>query len=484
MKNNLNNKSFKPMRTIAFVLSSIIFFLIGSHSTASCFKEKEETGYLKLLQDEPLSQDYEVFVNGKPTVVYIARVQDVPWEPSKTKLDFGGNYSFTSFDIIGAAEVRIVSKNKSLAKTIIRPDNARVKKVSLKENEITFSIDKPIHLSIEPDGKKGPLLLFANAKENFVPDKNDPNVIWFGPGIHKPDSMLVRVRDNQTLYLEEGAIVKAGVIVQGNNAKILGRGIIDGNEFVWGKGAKNLILVRGNNVTVKDVILRGGATWSMPLRNCSKIEIENIKILGGRAQNDDGINPCNATDVHINNCFIRTDDDCIALKGMQNPPFTKNVENIVVENSILWCDRARIFLLGHESRAEYMRNLTFRNIDILHFSMTAFLLEPGEEMKLQDAVFENFRINGEPKSRELLRLKPTINQYMRNKVPGHISNITFKNIKLTGAENGYKMQLSGADEKHDVKGIKFQNVTINGQKIKEGSSYLEKGDFVSGVEFK
>jgi hypothetical protein len=478
-------KKFKfTGRTRTFFLIYFLFITVWSQTTASCVKDTDWPDYLGLLQDEPLSQDYEVFVNGKPLVVYVARVQDAPWEPSKTKLDFGGNYSFTSFDITGPVEVIIRSKNRLLSKTIFRPDNSRVRRIALSENEITFSIDKPIHLSIEPDGKRGPLLLFANAKETFVPDKNDPNVIWFGPGIHKPDSMLVRVRENQTLYLAEGAIVKCGVIVQGNNAKILGRGIIDGNDFVWGKGARNLILVRGNNVVVKDVILRGAATWSMPLRNCSNIEIENIKILGGRAQNDDGINPCNATDVHINHCFIRTDDDCIALKGMQTAPFTKNVENIVVENSILWCDRARIFLLGHESRAEFMRNLRFRNIDILHFKMTAFLLEPGEEMKLQDVLFEDFRIHGETDSRELIRLKPTVNQYMRNKVPGYLSNITFKNIRGEGAENTYKIQMMGADEQHAVKDILLENVSVNGTKIKAGSPYLQIEDFVIGLQFK
>jgi hypothetical protein len=38
-----------------------------------------------------------------------------------------------------------------------------------------------------------------------------------------------------------------------------------------------------------------------------------------------------------------------------------------------------LFLLGHESRAPFMRKVTFRNLDILHFSMTSFLLEPGED---------------------------------------------------------------------------------------------------------
>ena len=93
------------------------------------------------------------------------------------------------------------------------------------------------------------------------------------------------------------------------------------------------------------------------------------------------------------------------------------MERIVVENSILWCDRARIFLLGHESRAEHMRKVTLRNLDIIHFTMTAFLLEPGEDMRLEDVTVRDVRIDGEGQG-SLIRLRPVVNQYMRKKVPG------------------------------------------------------------------
>lgn len=428
-------------------------------------------GSVAYAQEEPLSQDYEVWINGAKANVYIARVQDIPWEKTKTKLDFGGNYSFMSFDINKPVEIRIKSLKKSLANTILRPDGAKVKHLVKNEKEILFQIDKPVKLIFEPDGKNSPLLIFADPVIDYTYSKADSNVIYFGPGIHKPDSALVRLKDNQTLYLASGAIVKAGVIVSGNNVNICGRGIIDGNEFVWGKGARNMVLIKGNNVTVRDVIIRGGATWTMPIRNCNHVTIENVKILGGRAQNDDGINPCNAQDVRINNCFIRTDDDCLALKGTTSDNLS--VERITVENTILWGDRARIFLLGHESRATYMRDIVFRNIDIVHFSMTAFLLEPGEEMKLQNVLFENFRINGEGQ-KELIRLKPTINQYMKLKAPGHISDVTFRNINVTGKVPGeYSIQIAGYDDKHIVSGITMSGISISGEKVKSGSKYLQ-----------
>lgn len=437
--------------------------------------------------EETFSQDYEVWINGIRAIVYIARVQDPPWD--KTQLDHGGTYSFTSFDISKPVEIKIHSKivgngyRKNFNNIVIRPDNIKLSNYVNRNNEISFTIDKPLKLIIEPDGKNGPLLIFANPVNDYVPDKSSKSVIYFGPGIHKPDSALIRVRDNQTLYLDEGAIVKAGVIVSGNNTTICGRGILCGNEFIWGEGARNMLLITGNNVIVKDIIIRGAATWTIPLRNCHNITIDNIKILGGRAQNDDGINPVNAQDVLIKNCFLRTDDDCIAMKGMQSPPDSKSVERITVENTILWCDKAKTILLGHESRAEYMRDIKFKNIDIVHMGHHSFVLEPGEEMKLENVIFENIRINGNGQ-KDLISIRPVINQYMRTKVPGHISNITFKNITVTGIAGNYEILLAGADEKHITSGVTLANVSILGKKLTKGSNYLKIDNWVSEFNLK
>jgi len=104
-------------------------------------------------------------------------------------------------------------------------------------------------------------------------------------------------------------------------------------------------------------------------------------------------------------------------------------------------------------------------------------------MKLQNVQFENFRINGEGQ-KELIRLRPTINQYMRTKVPGYINNITFKKITVTGKEGPYKIQLMGADEKHNVTGVTLSDVSILGNKIKTGSQYLQIENWVNDLTFR
>jgi hypothetical protein len=130
-----------------------------------------------------------------------------------------------------------------------------------------------------------------------------------------------------------------------------------------------------------------------------------------------------------------------------------------------------------------MRNITLRNLDIVHYSMTPFLFEPGEEMRLQEVSIENIRIHGEGQD-SLARLKPVVNQYMRAKVPGYVSDIHFRNVVLTGDPGPYRIQISGADAQHDVRNVSFENVTIAGAKLADGSQRLEVGPHVSGLHIR
>jgi hypothetical protein len=428
---------------------------------------------------EALSEDYEVHAAGQPVDTYTARVLDPPF--AGKQWDHGGPYSFANFDMSGPVVVRIVSK-RSLRNVVIQPRSSGIQPTLEDDHTLTLTLDRPRKLSIEPDGKKGPLLLFANSLEANPPKPGDEGVIYFGPGVHKPEKIVLG--SNQTLYLAGGSVAKAEVLAQGDHIQIRGRGILDGSDWEWRRGpVGNLIAIRNSSdVEVSGITLRGSAHWTIVPRNSQRVTIRNVKLCNSRVQNDDGINPCNSQDVLITDCFIRSDDDCVALKGLDFSAPNSNVERITVENSILWCDRARIFLLGHESRAAFMRDVTLRNLDIIHFSMTAFLLEPGEDMRLEDVTAENIRIHGEGQ-REFIRLRPVVNQYMRKKVPGFIRGVRFRNVTLEGKPGEYLVQIQGADAEHDVRDVTFENVSIAGSKLTEGSKEACIGEHTQDVRF-
>ena len=426
-----------------------------------------------------LSSDYQVQAGGQKVDVYGARVLDPPF--AGKEYDYGGAYSFASFDMSGPVVVRITSE-RSLRNTVIRPQSDAVRLTVEDDHTLSLALARPCKISVEPDGRKGPLLLFANPLEMNPPRNGDPNVVYFGPGVHKPEK--ISLGTGQTLYLAGGAVVKAEVYVQGENIRICGRGILDGSDWEWRKGPiGNLIAIRDSrNVEVTGVTLRGSSHWTIVPAHSRNVTIRNVKLCNSRVQNDDGINPCNSQDVLITDCFIRSDDDCVALKGLDFSGSNSNVERITVENCTLWCDRARIFLLGHESRAAYMRRVTLRNLDIIHFTMTPFLFEPGEDMRLEDIRVEDVRLHGEGQ-REFIRLRPVVNQYMRNKVPGFIRNVRFKNVTIDGKPGEYLVQIQGADAEHDVRDVTFEDVSIRGSMLTKESAHVQIREHASDIRF-
>jgi len=93
------------------------------------------------------------------------------------------------------------------------------------------------------------------------------------------------------------------------------------------------------------------------------------------------------------------------------------------------------------------------------------------------------RLNGEGQG-ELIRLKPVVNQYMRNQVPGYIRNVAFRNLTVSGKPGPYRIQLSGADQKHDVQGVSFRKLQILGSNLGKTSERLEVGEHVRDLQFK
>ena len=75
------------------------------------------------------------------------------------------------------------------------------------------------------------LHLFANAVEKSRPDPNDPDVIYFGPGVHQPKDTpgdAYNIPSGKTVYIAGGAVVRAKLVCDNvNNVKIIGRGILD-----------------------------------------------------------------------------------------------------------------------------------------------------------------------------------------------------------------------------------------------------------------
>lgn len=435
--------------------------------------------------DEVYADDYRVEVNGRPLDVYRAETQY-----------FDKKYFFASFDFSGEVTVRVTS-TQSLERVAILPERSGVRPKLERPNALTFTSRQPFRVAIERDGRNSPLLLFGNPLEPDQPRPVDTNVVYFGPGVHKP--VKVRLTDNQTLYVAGGAVVKGCVEARGTNITVRGRGILDGNDYPHLKGPAGFMLNLASckNLVVRDVIVRGAWTWAVVPVGCDGVLIDNVKICGSRVLNDDGIDVVNSSHVTIRNCFIRTQDDCIAIKGLDGRG-RKACEKMLIESCEFWTDVANIFRVGYECEAEEMRGLVSRDIDVLHTSIhyrapkefwcnTVFFLQPSGDMPMRDMRFEDIRIHADEYQTVLILAKPMVCGAGGKKYTsaGRLSDCVFKNIEVTGndARFGGEVCVVGADEQRTVENLTFENVRRFGKPVSESAPAVTVGAHTRNIRF-
>ena len=187
----------------------LVAIFLGSVFVESGYGQNQVTTY-PAPHGEQTSIDYSVQINGRPADVCVAQIDD---RYKAAPYDFGDTYSFIQFDFSGSAEIRIHAPDRSLSKVIVRPQSKGIKPKVVDDNTIVLTLNEPCKLSVEPDGRKRPLLVFANALEQDAPQEDDAKVLYFGPGIHRPESGVVVVKSHQTVYLAGGAILEGTIRV-------------------------------------------------------------------------------------------------------------------------------------------------------------------------------------------------------------------------------------------------------------------------------
>ena len=147
-------------------------------------------------------------MNGVEAKVLITRTADPPFEI----YNFGGIYSFLSIDADEPVTLKITEKrgSRSLEHLTIRPASLNLSPRVTGDHTFEVTVDHPCFFSIEPNGRERPLLVFVNPLEKDIPEKDDPDVIWFGPGIHRPEGGKITLTDNQTFISRRGRSFKRG----------------------------------------------------------------------------------------------------------------------------------------------------------------------------------------------------------------------------------------------------------------------------------
>ncbi len=431
---------------------------------------------------EELSTDYSVKVEGQDTPVYLAKVASADpqarWsamDDKKNSADFFGRTSFAYFDLEGTTRIQITCPHIVRSAKVL-PSSYGIKP-SIHGKVISIQLDQPRHLTVEINGTwANALHLFGNPLETDAPSPDDPNVIYYGPGIHEVGSLTVP--SGKIVYVAGGAVVR-GVItpdetfrisrysglknyeptftLQGERIVFRGRGIVDGSHCTT--HAKNMLLVRGQDIQIEGVILRDSSTWTIPIRRSDRVTVKNVKLLGYRA-NSDGIDICNSRDVTVDGCFIRTLDDLIVVKSDKDQGV---VRKVVAKNCVLWNEVAHALSIGAELR-ENVDDVLFTNCDVIHDLGREWTLRVYhcDSARISNIRFENIRIE---ETKRLISLWIGKAVWTRDEARGHIDNVIFKDIQAVGKEP--RVEMTGASKTNAIENVTLTNVVINGKPLKQ-----------------
>lgn len=365
---------------------------------------------------------YDVIIDDKKIDIHEARVSAYPfnkvWDGKQRSISQTEIAYFVTVDIDKPTNIHISIK-ENFDSYEIRPLKLNLKHVR-NGNEIDVKVTEPCQFTVEPDGTHFALHVFVN------PISTTPcgeNVIYYGPGKH--EAGLIWLESDSELYIAEGAVVHGVIYAKDSqNIKISGRGILDssgyarGNEsdadqtiaeqmrlkginedFHEGLICSNLVLYNCRNVTVEGIILRDAMFWAVITRNgCENIVMDNMKLIGHWRYNSDGIDICASRNVTVKNSFIRSFDDCFVVRGAYLPEETEDVENVTIENCVLWCDWGKSLEIWCGDRPNIIRNIIHKNNYLIHLNALAISISTwygSKKSLIEDVVYENIFIDGD-----------------------------------------------------------------------------------------
>ena len=370
--------------------------------------------------------------------------------------------SMATFDFSEKVEIAVTYNKGKIDSARVRPLSYDIP-FTIEGNTLQFSLKKPANLSVEVNGDIfHNLHLFANPLDTFKVDKKNPDLIYFGPGIHRFEGGEFRIPSGKTVYVAGGAVMMGRMLIENvHDVKLLGRGIIDPSVKM------GIRIANSRNVYVEGLVATQCATGGS-----DSVTIRNVKVISYFGWGD-GMNVFSSRNVLFDRVFCRTSDDCTTVYGTRLG-FEGPSSNITMQNSTLWADVAHpifIGIHGNVDKPEILENLNYVNIDILDHKekqlnyQGCLAINAGDENLIRNVRFEDIRIENFRQG-QLVNLRIFFNEKYC-KAPGRgIENVVFKNVSYAGNRAEISV-IEGYDAQRKVRNIRFENLRINGQIISD-----------------
>lgn len=408
------------------------------------------------------SESYRVTVNGQP--VWVEQVGP----------DGVEGLHVANFSCEGPQEV-VIETDAPVRDYSIQPHSAAIRG-SVRKNRLQLRLDGPRQLYIRI-GSLPYLALFANPLETDVPAPDAPGVRYYGPGVH--DAGRIALEDGMTVYIAGGAVVNGSFFGTGRGVRILGRGSLNGNLSVTGCA----------DLRVEGIFMRSTRGWTNTVTNSVNTVYRNVKVFSHTGTwGLDGINPVSSKGFLIEDCFIRTRDDCIAVKANGNPEqFDLSCRDVLVRGCVLvgW-DHADGMTLGFELNGGTVENIRMEDCDILQArgsgrtgGHAAFSIVCDGASQVRNISYEDVRVESDIEYKNLEIILTEAERYGNGQM-GSVSDIRLKNVRWENPSRPFT--LVGHPTRF-VENVLFEDCYVGGKPLTGLQDAEFQIEFVSGLSF-
>lgn len=408
---------------------------------------------------------YDVMVNHE----HIWNANTMPSDTPMTYFDFSGQVT---------VDIQMPGLNEPVESAAVLPTSCGISPTVV-NGHVSFSVTEPGQYTVVFNGNVNKAVhIFANPIETDVPDPDDPDVYYIGPGEWTMDA--IALEDNQTLYLSGGAVLHSIISVSGaENVRICGRGIIDGSDYpAWtqtGSYARVPIdLNHAKNVTAEGIILINSNCWNFNSFSSSHVTIDNVKIISGR-QNGDGFTFQSCTDHTVTNCFARTWDDSLVIKN-----YSGSTEGITFRNIQIWTDLAQSMEIGYETDKGMtldpeISDVLFEDITVLYnFHKPVISIHNSDDAFVHDITYRNIVVENAFMQGDNGNNKELIEMTLQNSgwstvtdEFGSIDNVLIDGLTVVNTLDGRvpASRFSGQSPENRITNVTLQNISILGSPI-------------------
>lgn len=337
----------------------------------------------------------------------------------------------------------------------------------------------------------------------YIEKYGEENVTVFEKGIYELDYLNFVEKNNQVLYLKQGAYLIANHhydiqsaedeniwteqealtdnaigltrypfinFYRSDNIVITGRGAIDLTRLDR-RERRGVVFNYCENISVSGIKIINSPEWSFITYCCRNVSVEQVDILGYRG-NADGFAICNTENAVINNCFARTADDEFEVKALGG---TMGSNNITFTNCIAWGGYARCFGICGEV-CKSISNVTFRDCAVVYRDgvwdndRIGSLVIVAEQCdgSIDGVLFENIEIFRDEGRAILVKI------YDDEKENFEIKNVEFRNISYTSY---LPSKIEGNGSSTNTLQAELKNIKANGRPVQRESMLFSAGEF-------